>query len=72
MSIGTNIKNLRVSANISQAELAKRIGIGQSMLCQIERGKKSVTVANAKKIAITLKCSLEEILNEEETECKTA
>lgn len=39
MSIGARIKRLRVSFNFSQPELACRLGISQTTLCNIESDK---------------------------------
>ena len=38
MSIGKNLKRLRLAADLNQTELAKRSGIDQSMISKIERG----------------------------------
>ena len=39
MSICKNIKKIRNNIGITQAELAARVGITNSMLSQIERGR---------------------------------
>ncbi len=39
MSIGVRIKRLRESFNLSQPELASRLGISQTTLCNIESDK---------------------------------
>jgi transcriptional regulator with XRE-family HTH domain len=39
MSIGVRIKRLRESFDFSQPELAHRLGISQTTLCNIESGK---------------------------------
>ena len=44
MSIGANTRRLRIDAGLTQAALAAQIGIGTSMLCQIERGTKTLTL----------------------------
>lgn len=64
MSIGENIRKLRIAKNITQAELAEQTGITQSMLCQIERGTKTVTMPLGKQISEVLKCSVEDLYNE--------
>lgn len=39
MSIGVKIRKLRDSKKLSQAELANRLGISQTALCNIESGE---------------------------------
>lgn len=65
MSIGENIKRLRVIRGIQQVELAEKLGISQSMLCQIERGTKAVTLPLGKQIAEILDCTVDDFLEEE-------
>ena len=36
MAIGENLKKIRTEAGITQATLADKVGIGRSMLAQIE------------------------------------
>lgn len=64
MSIGTNIKRLRQEKDITQVELAERIGVTQSMLCQIERGTKAVTLPLGKQIAEIFGCSVDDLFKE--------
>lgn len=64
MSIGENIRKLRIEKGITQVELAENIGVTQSMLCQIERGTKAVTMALGKQIAEVLNCSIENLYDE--------
>lgn len=64
MSVGNNIKRLRIEKNITQVELAEHIGITQSMLCQIERGTKAVSLALGKEIAEYLGCCVEDLITE--------
>lgn len=62
MSIGENVKKKRLALGLSQAELAKKINITQSMLCQIERGTKTPALPLGKELADALGCALEELL----------
>lgn len=60
--VGENIKKLRSNQNISQASLARDVGITQSMLCQIEKGTKNPSLQVGKAIADALGCSMEKLL----------
>lgn len=66
MNIGENIKNRRKSAGMSQNDLAAAVGVSVPMICQIERGTKSVTLmfgAEIAKIAKILQCDLNDLVN---------
>ena len=44
--IGTRIKMLRFAKHMQQTELAKRMGISQTHMSNIESGRNNVTVDN--------------------------
>lgn len=58
MNIGMNIKLMREKAGIQQVELAARIGVTQSMICQIERGTKACSMQLGADIATALGCTI--------------
>ena len=62
MSIGANIRNIRESRGIQQAELAQKVGISQSMVCQIERGTKVPTLALSLELASALSCDVHDFI----------
>lgn len=62
MSIGENIKNRRKSAGMSQNDLAAAVGVSVPMICQIERGTKSVTLMLGAEIAKILQCDLNDLV----------
>ena len=49
---------------MTQDDLAGEIGIGRSMLAQIERGSKVPTMVLGRQIARVFKCSMEELFEE--------
>lgn len=51
MAFAGRLKELRKEAHLTQVELAKRLGIGQSSYADWERGKKKPTQENLIKIA---------------------
>ena len=61
MSIGENIKQKREAANLTQKELAEKLGITQSMIAQLERGTKTLTVPLGQEIANILSCKLSDL-----------
>ncbi len=66
MSIGENIKNRRKSMGMSQGDLASAIGVSVPMICQIERGTKSVTLMLGAEIAKILQCDLNDLVSAKE------
>lgn len=60
--VGANIKKFRVSAGLTQLQLAKKVGVSEPMICQIERGTKMPTVILAKEIADALNVNINELL----------
>ena len=56
--IGTRIKMLRFAKHMQQTELAKRMGISQTHMSNIESGRHNVTVENLYKRHEILECSM--------------
>ncbi len=59
--IGNLLIAARLKANLSQSQLAQRLGIRQNMISDYERGKRRLTPDMAKRIAETLKIKVERI-----------
>lgn len=62
MSVGANIKARREALDMTQAELAERVNVTQSMLCQIERETKNPSLQIGQEIAKALNCSIESLI----------
>ncbi len=56
--IGNRIKALRVGSGMKQSELAKKIGMSQTNLSNVESGRTAVTVQVLLKIHDVLGCKL--------------
>ncbi|MDD6489156.1 MAG: helix-turn-helix transcriptional regulator [Clostridia bacterium] len=65
-SIGKNLQDLRKKAGYTQEELAEKVGIGRSMLAQIERGTKTISLPLADIVADELHCSIYDFLGKPE------
>jgi len=61
MKIENNLKIWRAKRNITQAQLAKEVGLSRQTINSIERGKFIPTVLSALKIAMFFKTNIEEI-----------
>lgn len=64
MNVGYNIKQLRLKRGILQEELARKSGITQSMLSQVEKGTKNPSLQVAYEISKILECNIENLLEE--------
>ncbi len=64
MSVGENIKEKRQSLGMTQESLANALGIGRSMIAQIERGSKIPNLMLGRDIAKILQCDLDELVKE--------
>jgi transcriptional regulator with XRE-family HTH domain len=64
MAIGDHIRDLRWEARLKQVELARRAGIAQNTLSQIELGHQVPSVATLEKISRGLGVDLSELLKE--------
>lgn len=58
MNISASIKAKRLECGLTQKELADKVGVDQSMICQIERGTKNPTLALSVEIAAALGCDV--------------
>jgi transcriptional regulator with XRE-family HTH domain len=65
---GRHLKALRKSRNLTQAQLAEKLGGDPSMVCNYERGIHYPPVPTLLKLARALEVSLDRLLGEEEHE----
>ena len=59
--VGNLLAGARLKAGLSQAELAKKLGIRQNMISDYENGKRKYSDAMAKRLSETLKVKEEHI-----------
>lgn len=62
MTFGGLVHSLRVSDEITQIELAKRIGVSKQFLSDVEHNRKDVGIPFAKKISDALGYSIEPLI----------
>jgi len=60
--IGNLLSAARLKANLSQSQLADKLGVRQNMISDYERGKRRLSPAMAKRIAEILNIKVERIL----------
>lgn len=59
--MGLKIRKLRRALDVTQADFGIRIGVGKTMVCEIEKGKKSPSLWVAKSIAKELKTTIDKL-----------
>ncbi len=62
MAIGENIKEIRISQGMTQNELAAALNITQSMVAQLERGTKTLTLPLGVQLTQVLHTTLDELI----------
>lgn len=62
MTFGGLIHSLRISDEISQVELAKKIGVSKQFLSDVEHNRKEVGISFAKKVSVALGYSIEPLI----------
>lgn len=67
-TIGNRLRDIRRDAGFTQEEIAAALGMTQSMVLQIERGTKQLSLLNAAKLAEMLGCNIKDLLGEESHE----
>ena len=70
-TIGNRLRDIRRDAGFTQDEIAAALGMTQSMVMQIERGTKQLSLLNAAKLAEMLGCSINDLLGEDHHERET-
>lgn len=66
-----NIKSIRLSRNISQEELALRVGCSQYYISKLERNNANPTIDILYKISKALNCCIKDLITCDCPSCKT-
>ena len=61
INVGPKLKARREQVGLTQLELAKKIGVSESYICQIEKGK-MVSLKKLEQVAKALKCEARDLL----------
>jgi transcriptional regulator with XRE-family HTH domain len=62
MTFGGLVRSLRISDEITQVELANRVGVSKQFLSDVENNRKDVGIAFAKKVSDALGYSIEPLI----------
>jgi putative transcriptional regulator len=61
VNLSSKLKMKRTQQGLTQLELAKKIGVSESYICQIENGK-MISIKKLDKLAKALGCELKDLL----------
>ena len=65
MAFGNNIKKLREENNLTQQQLADKLYVSRQTICRWENGSRCPDLITAKKLALELKVSMDELISDE-------
>lgn len=63
-TVGNNILEVLIEKNISQTELAEKIGVSKQVMGKIVKGQKAINALEIKKISEALSIPMERLLEE--------
>jgi len=55
-------RSRRIEAGLSQADLARRVGLGRSRICDVERGRAGLAPKYLKAVAEIFECTVHDLL----------
>lgn len=68
MALGDNIRKLREEHELTQQQLADKLYVSRQTVCRWENGSRCPDLITAKKLALELEVSMDELISEEEIE----
>ena len=66
MALGDNIKRLREGHSLTQQQLADKLYVSRQTVCRWENGSRCPDLIMAKKLAVELDISLDELISDED------
>lgn len=61
-----NLRKIRRALDMTQAELARRLGVTKEAVCRWEKGKCNPPLARVMQIAKVLNCTVNDLIGEKE------
>jgi transcriptional regulator with XRE-family HTH domain len=61
ISFGKRVRELRIASELSQEQLAEKLGFHRTYVGMVERGERNISLRNIKRVAIFFSLSLEEL-----------
>jgi transcriptional regulator with XRE-family HTH domain len=66
LALGTEVRQRRITLQLSQEELADRCGLHRTYVGSVERGERNVSLVNIAKLASALETSIGELVSRAE------
>lgn len=63
--VGFRVRERRLAAGLTQAQLAERCGLHRTFIGSVERGERNLAVLSLRKIAVALRATPAELLADE-------
>ena len=60
--LGKNMKRIRLSKQMSQGDICRKLGVDRAYISNIESGNKNPTLSTITKLAKALRVSIDELL----------
>lgn len=61
-----NLKKIRLRKGLTQAELASKVGVLNTTICNYESGFREPDLETLKKLAAALECTVDELLEDDD------
>jgi len=61
MELGENVRKIRKSKKMSQVELASKLIVSNSYICDLEKGRSTPSMKTLKKLAVALDVEIKEL-----------
>ena len=61
-----NLKKIRLRKGLTQAELASKVGVLNTTICNYESGFREPNLETLKKLAAALECTVDELLEDDD------
>ena len=63
MSLAENLKSHRLELGLTQKKLAEQVNLRETMISEVECGRKQLSILSLKKIAKVFNCTIDELVN---------
>ena len=62
------LAEIRKEKKMTQTELAEKVGVGDTAICNYEKGLREPNLGTLKKLATVLECTVDELIGDDDDE----
>ena len=62
------LAKIRKEKEMTQTELAEKVGVGDTAICNYEKGLREPNLGTLKKLATVLECTVDELIGDDDDE----